>query len=223
LQLAGVANMGEFGFTGVQIGGINFTGGEMRGVQLGLVNTTVYSRGFQGGLINMAGEAHGIQLAPLNIHHLNHGTPIGLINIAEENGGEDWLFFGTNLSAMNTGLRTTVNRWYSLLSFGYKDIQGDVEESYFLSWHYGYAIPLGKKWGLNLDLGFSHIIPDKVDDPDKNDRLHYAIQARALVELRLNHTIAFFAGGGISSIYSEYSSDATQTTEPLGVVGISLF
>jgi len=223
LQLAGVANMSELGFSGVQIGGINFSGGEMRGVQLGLVNATVYSRGFQGGLINLAGEAHGIQLAPLNIHHVNHGTPIGLINIAEENGGEDWITFGSNLAAISTGMRTTVNRWYSLLSAGYGDLQGDVEESYFLSWNYGYAIPLAKKWALNVDLGFSHIIPEKVDDPAKNDRLHYAIQARVLAEFRLNRTLAFFAGGGVSSIYSEYSSDATQTTEPLGVVGISLF
>jgi len=48
-------------------------------------------------------------------------------------------------------------------------------------------------------------------------------QARALAEIRFSRKVAVLGGVGISSIYSEYSSNATQKTEPLGVLGISLF
>jgi hypothetical protein len=106
---------------------------------------------------------------------------------------------------------------------GYGDLQGDIENTAFLTWNYGYAFPLGRNWAIDVDLGFAHIMPEKGDDPQKNDALHFALQARALVELRLSRKVALFAGGGVSSVYSEYSSSATQKTEPLVVAGISLF
>ena len=70
--------------------------------------------------------------------------------------------------------------------------------------------------GVTVILGAS-------DDPNLNDRLHFAVQARALAEIRFSPRVAVFGGGGVSSVYSEYSSNATQKSEPLGVVGISLF
>ena len=116
-----------------------------------------------------------------------------------------------------------VNRFYSMFTVGYGDLQGDVEDTASLSWHYGYAFPLSEKWGLDVGLGFVHIMPKASDDPNQNDKLHFAVQARALAEIRFSRKVAVFAGGGISSIYSEYSSNANQKTEPLGVLGISLF
>ncbi len=223
LQLAGVANMNEGSFQGVQIGGINLTGKRLVGAQLGVVNMAVKAKGFMGGLINIAGETRGLQIAPLNIMRRNHGVPIGLINIDEDEGGEDWITFGSNLAAFNTGMRTTVNRFYSMFTVGYGDLQGDVEDTAFLSWHYGYTMPLGRKWSLDVDLGFVHIMPKASDDPNQNDNQHFAVQARVLAEIRIYRKVAVYGGGGISSIYSEYSSNATQKTEPLGVVGISLF
>ena len=223
LQVAGVTNMNEGSFRGVQLGAINLTADRLVGAQLGVVNMAVRAKGFMGGLINIAGETRGLQIAPLNIIRRNYGVPIGLINIDEDNGGEDWITFGSNLAAVNTGMRTTVNRFYSMFTVGYGDLQGDVENTAFLSWHYGYAIPLGRKWSLDVDLGFVHIMPKNSDDPNQNDRLHFAVQARALAEIRFSRKVAVLGGVGISSIYSEYSSNATQKTEPLGVLGISLF
>jgi hypothetical protein len=223
LQISALANQTENDFTGVQLGGLNVTGGIMNGAQVGLFNMAVETHGFQGALVNLAGEAHGLQIAPLNIMRRNYGVPVGLVNIDEENGNVDWIIFGSNLAAINSGVRTTVNRFYSMLTVGYGDLQGDVDNSLFLTWNYGYAIPLSDAWSIGLDLGFVHITPESSDDPDLNDELHFALQARALAEVRLGRKLAIFAGGGVSSVYSEYSSDASQETEPLFVAGVSLF
>lgn len=223
LQLAGLANANEGDFGGAQIGGFNFTSARMSGIQLGLANAAVNLNGAQVGLINIVGEAHGVQLGILNLSRNSQGVPIGLINVDTDAGGTDWLIFGSNLASIGTGVRTTVNRWYSILWAGYGDQQGDVTETAFLGWNYGYSFNLGKHWSLGVDLGYAHIMPEKQDDPQLNDALHYALQARALVEVRLGRKVALFAGGGISTVYSEYSTNAQKETEPNVVLGISLF
>ena len=102
------------------------------------------------------------------------------------------------------------------------DPKGDVTDALILTWNYGRAFRLGVATRIGLDLGFAHYIPAKDSDPAKNDRLHYAIEARGLVERRLGATM-IFAGGGIARIFSEYSSDATGENEPLVFGGVSLF
>ena len=180
-------------------------------------------KGAQVGLINIVGEAHGVQLGVLNLSRHHHGVPIGLINVDTDFGGTDWVIFGSNLATVGTGVRTTVNRWYSVLWAGYGDQQGDITETGFLGWNYGYSFDLGKHWSLGVDLGFVNIMPESKDDPELNDSLHYALQARALVEVRLGRKMSVFAGGGVSSVYSEYSTNAQKETEPNVVLGISLF
>jgi len=223
LQLASVANINEGDFNGAQIGGVNLTSGWITGFQLGLANTAFRVHGVQAGIVNMTKEARGVQIGALNLAAQNEGMPLGLVNIDEASGDVDWIVAGSNLAMVSTGVRTTVNRWYSVLSVGYGDQQGDVEESAFLAWNYGRVFPLGRTWNLDIDLGFVHIIPEHQDDPELNDRLHFAVQARALAEVQLGKTVAVFAGGGVSSIYSEYSSSAKQETEPHVVLGVSLF
>ncbi len=179
--------------------------------------------GLQIGAINMAGDFEGLQIGALNIARNNDGVPIGLFNYSEETGSVDWITYASNLSLVNTGVRTTVNRYYSMLTVGGYDVEADVEDTAFLTWNFGYQAPLGQKWGLGWDLGYVHIMPKASDDPAINDRLHFAIQARLLAELRFSPQIAAFAAGGVSSIFSEYSSSATSEVKPLIAIGISLF
>ena len=135
----------------------------------------------------------------------------------------DWITYASNLSLVNTGVRTTVNRYYSMLTVGGHDVEADVSDTAFLTWNFGYQIPLGEKWGLGWDLGYSHIMPKNSDDPAVNDNLHFAIQARILGEIRFSPKFAMFAAGGVSSIFSEYSSSATSELKPLIAWGVSLF
>lgn len=223
LQLSAVANSHEGAFRGLQLGGINLTTGEHRGIQLGLANVSTNVVGAQAGAINIVGGARGLQIGALNMSRENRGVPVGFLNLDQEAGGVDWTIAGSNLAAIQTSVRTTVNRWYSMLSLGYHDLQGDVEKSWFLGWNYGYSFALAPSWELGVDLGFQHIIPEKRDDPGLNDALHFAIQGRVLAQKRFSPTLAAFVGGGFSLIYSEYSSNAQQETEPHLVAGISLF
>jgi hypothetical protein len=152
----------------------------------------------------------------------NEGYAFGMVNYAG-NGGVDWVSFATNLAAFNTGVRTSQHGFYSMLSAGVGDVQDERVDSGFITWNYGYGFGLSSRWTLDADLGFVHIMPHKSDDPSKNTRLHYAGQARVLGEYRWSRKGAIFFGGGLSVIASEYSSDASTETEPLAVLGISLF
>jgi len=116
-----------------------------------------------------------------------------------------------------------VNKWSSIVSLGYKDQTSDAPNSGFLGWHFGRQFPLGEKLALTLDAGFQHIIPKDYDDPDINDNQHFAIQMRLFADYRLGKTVALVAGGGFSTIFSEYTTHARSQTEGHVFGGISLF
>ena len=63
-------------------------------------------------------------------------------------------------------------------------------------------------------------MPRPSDDPAVNDRLHFAAQARLLVDRSVAERWRVFAGGGVNTIWSEYSKEATPDTGPLAVLGI---
>jgi hypothetical protein len=56
-----------------------------------------------------------------------------------------------------------------------------------------------------------------------NDNLHYAIQGRVLAEIKVAGRTKIFGGGGVSVVFSEYSSDASSDTEPLVLLGVSVY
>jgi hypothetical protein len=224
LQLSGVANAAAKGFRGAQLAaGFNYTSGKLAGLQIGLANAADETDGLQVGAINFAGAHSGLQVGVLNIVRENKGTPVGMFNYSRDTGKVDWITYFSNLSLVNTGVRTTVNHFYSMLTVGGYDVEENIENTAFLSWHYGYEYPVARTWSLGLDLGFVHIMPKTSDDPDVNDRLRYAVQIRAIAEVCLSPKVAFFAGGGVSDIFSEYSSKAKGEVKPLVVAGISAF
>ena len=222
LQLASFANSAGGSFGGVQIAsGFNFTADTSTGLQLAGANVAGDMEGVQIGLANFARTATGLQLGVYNSSTEQKGVPVGMVNIAK-NGSVDWIAYGSNLAAFNTGVRTSIRRFYSMLTAGLPDVQGDVSKALILTWNYGYALPAGPKSSIGLDLGFAHYIPEKVDDPNENDRLHFALQGRALYERTLGPKVRGFAGAGVAQIYSEYSSDATSETEPLFFGGVAI-
>lgn len=223
IQWSGVANTVGGAFEGLQAsGGYNYAGEKLSGVQLALVNFAMDMHGAQGGLANFARDAHGVQVGAINWARNQHGVPVGLVNMAT--GGEvAWVTYASNLSPINTGVRTEVRGWYSMLTLGGGDSKGDVDNTLVLTWNYGRAFSLASKTRFGLDLGFAHYMPETVDDATENDRLHFAIQARGLLEQRLGPKVMAFAGGGIARIFSEYSDNAVGETEPLFFGGVSLF
>lgn len=223
IQIASVANVSEGPMRGLQLAGaMNYAQDAAQGLQLGLGNVATKSEGAQAGLFNFAGDARGLQLGAANVSGTHSGVPIGLVNLSKSDGTIELVAFGSTLSAANAGVRTTVNRFQSGFSAGGIDLEGDVSTAAFLSWSYGYRFGLGGRWELGADLGFTHIMPEKSDDPADNDRLHFALLARVLPELRVSPRVGLFAGPGVTTIFNQYSSHARSETKLLVTAGLAL-
>ena len=109
-------------------------------------------------------------------------------------------------ATISAGARTAYRGFYSMLTVGVGDVQEDQLDTVFLGWHYGHAFTLSRTWNLDADLGYEHILPQPSDEPEVNDRLHFAVQARVLAEVRLSPLIRLFGGTGLNATFSEYSS-----------------
>ena len=221
LQAASVANVSAGSLTGIQLGSFNFAGRGATGAQFGLCNSATALHGVQAGILNLAGAARGTQIGIVNIAQRLDGLPLGLVNVVHDGGESDWLLLGSSLAAVSIGARTTVRGIYSMVSAGVGDLHDDESNTAFFDWHYGYAADLGSRWRVGGDLGFVHIIPQPNDDPEVNDRLHFAVQPRILAETDLGKRLHVLAGVGASVIWNEYSSNAAPETDPLVVLGIS--
>ena len=223
LQASSVANVSEGAVHGLQLAaGINLAMQSMHGLQIGLGNLAGSVDGSQVGFYNVASNASGLQLGVINYAGTNEGIPFGVINLSPNSGRFEAVAYASTFSAVNLGVRTTVNRWQSTFAAGGIDLEGDVSTAAFLTWAYGYRIPLGAKVGLAIDAGFTHVMPEKSDDPTENDRLHYAISFRALPEVRLSDGVSLFGGPGVTEIYNAYEEGSGNRTEFLGTLGLAV-
>jgi hypothetical protein len=223
LQIAGVSNVSGGAMRGVQVAGmLNLAQADMHGLQIALGNGAIETHGAQIGLFNTAEEASGLQFGVWNAARAHHGVPVGMVNTSTTNGRLEILGFTSTLSAINIGVRTTVNRMSSMLTVGGFDVEGDVSTAAFVTWNYGVRFPLGTQWTLLTDLGFSHIMPQKSDDAADNDRLHWALLARALAETRLGENVSVFAGPGLMRVFDSYSHDAGGETKFLATAGVAV-
>jgi len=223
LQLASAANVNAGPFAGLQLSAfLNAANSTIGGGQIALLNFADRMNGFQVGAVNLGREFHGLQVGVLNFNREFSGTPIGLINMANDDRRE-WHFTATNLSLLNIGFRTVLNGWSSVVNFGRGDMQGDVENAWFVGWHYGHLLLTRPSWELTLDVGYEHIIPEKSDNPDDNDRLHYALQARLLGDWKIKDHLGIIGAVGLSTVFDEYSTNAASKTDALITGGIVLY
>ena len=226
VQLSGLTNGSLGTLRGAQLAGFSNAATEVRGVQIATVNLTGNLHGVQMGAINYVGqEVHGVTLGGLNwTEGEHHGVPIGLVNLAK-NGRVEAIAWSSNLSAVNVGVRTEVNRFYSMLSGGTVDVLDEIDGTVFVTWNFGYEFIRAGNFTLGADVGFVHIGPGRTDDPEKNPRPHPGGQLRGLVDYRFHKNFSVFAGGGVTGIGTSYDDedDADGTSEPLVFAGVSLF
>lgn len=222
-QVASVANVNAGPFAGVQVSAfLNAANSTASGGQLAILNFAEDMSGVQVGFFNMGRRFHGLKIGVVNTGYEITGTTIGLVN-RDLDSRKEWMFYASNISLGNIGYRTVLNHWSSVVSMGYGDAQGDIDQTLFFAWNFGRNIPLNDKWEMTLDLGFQHIIPKKSNEPDENDRLQYALQARALGEYRLNDGLGLFGAVGSSTRYAEYASDAPSETDFHFSAGVVLY
>lgn len=220
-QLSSLSNVSNGRFVGAQTSAFfNFGNQELKGLQIAALNWTRRLEGVQIGVMNIAGDVRGLQVGALNIAEQNDGVPVGLVNFAG-NGTQDWMTWGGSYLGIQTGLRTTVHRWYSIFSLGGIYLDDTDLRTLSLGWHYGYEFELTPRLSLSIDAGYIHLMPES--DPEKNDRLRPAVRGRGFVEYRVSGLLAVHAGAGGNYEWSEYASGASTQFDPLFFGGISLF
>lgn len=222
LQVSSVANISEGPARGLQIAGVNLAQETMRGLQIGLGNMAGSIDGTQIGLYNVSSNSSGLQLGVINYAGTHEGIPFGVLNLSPKSGTIDAVAYGSTLSAVNAGVRTTVNGWQSTFAVGGGDLEGDIETAGFLTWAYGYRVGSSNTFSVGMDFGWSHVMPEKSNDPLENDRLHPALSFRLLPELRLSDGVSLFAGPGATLILDEYSMHAGSRTEVLATAGLAV-
>lgn len=224
-QLSSFANLTAGDMGGFQIAAaVNYVNDSLRGAQIGGLNLAVEFHGAQIGAINMTGEGRGAMIGAVNYSGELDGVPVGMINWDKTDGDADWSIYATNLMLANTGIRTVVRRWVSTLAAGMGDVEEERDDTAFLSWHYGYLIPLGQggRWRVTPELGYVHVMPQSSEE-GKINNLHFMLQALAEVEVRVASVVNVFAGGGVSVRFTDYSTGASTKTDPLVLAGVALW
>ena len=84
LQLAGVLNRVEGGFTGLQASAVNAVDGDLEGLQIGLYNRASVLDGMQIGFANIVDSGSGLQLGIVNSARELDGLQIGLVNVIRD-------------------------------------------------------------------------------------------------------------------------------------------
>ena len=220
-QAASVANVTNDHFVGAQTAVFyNFANHDVRGAQVAILNWARDLHGGQLGLLNLADTARGVQLGVVNVARDQEGVPLGMVNVAR-NSTANWMTWASNYLGVETGVRTRIRNWYSLLTVG--GIYTPESELTVLSfgWDYGYRFQISRPWSVSVDAGFVHLIPEKDDALD--DRLRPAVQARAFVERALNDVFSVHAGVGGTLEWEAYESGADTELDPLFFAGVSVF
>jgi hypothetical protein len=224
LQLSSFANLTAGDMRGFQIGALNYVNDFMRGMQIGAVNLAVEFNGAQIGALNFAHTGRGAMIGLLNYVTDFDGVPVGAVNWDKTRGNADWSSFASNITLVSTGLRTTVNRWVATAAFGIGDIEEERYDTLFLSWYYGYMYPIGAgdKWWITPELGYVHVMPQTPEE-GKSMNFQFMLQGLVKAEVEASDIVRVFLGGGVSVRFSEYSMDASSTTDPLIIGGVALW
>lgn len=221
LVLSAFGNIVGRDFRGLALAsGYNYVGGRSMGVQLGGVNFAEQAYGWQFGIANFARDSQGLQLGFYNHAEHQGGLPIGMINVAA-NGVIEGVVYSSNLAPVHAGVRTEVHHISSMVTLGGFDQVGEVEESAILTWNLGFGVHVTRGIELIADLGLAHYMPKHTSDPDDNDKLHPATQARVLARVHLGSRVRVIAGGGASRIYEAYEDNPASENHSLWLAGLA--
>ncbi|MGD8534225.1 MAG: hypothetical protein PVF66_00145 [Candidatus Aminicenantes bacterium] len=223
IQAAGLFNVSGESFRGLQAAGIfNVVGERLNGLQAGCLNAAATSAGVQIGLANAAGDLEGVQIGLVNYSKHTEGVPVGLVNISKYDGRMRWISWASNLTGVNSGVKFSVNRIYSIVALGSINFTNDIEECLAYSGFYGLSFPLDS-FSLNTDIGYTYIdnatlFRSQMGTPDQQ-----VVMLRASLNKRLSNTLSLFAGGGLSHIKERGAPAGSSEFKPVFFAGLELF
>ena len=223
LQTAGIFNVAGDSCYGLQAAGVfNVTGDVLRGLQTAPFNVAAHSEGLQIGVLNVAGTSSGVQIGVVNYtQEENTGVPFGLVNLAE-NGRIRGTLWGGNSVAATTGVKFAVNRFYSIISLGYGNLEDTIGGSLTYGFHYGTMFPVGNL-SLGVDLGYrvrdnKRLFRHTEFDPDQ-----FMFEGRVLLNIPLTDGFSFVLGAGGSYIFNTDESIRSGKLKPQVIAGIEFF
>jgi hypothetical protein len=221
MQVAGAGNTVGGSLHGIQIAStFNFVGQKLAGGQLGLVNIAGDVRGFQLGIANAANVSEGVQIGVVNIAEEQRGTPVGVLLLAR-NGRIRGVYYSSNYTMFNLGVKTAVNHFYSMIVLGGPQLEKN--DHWTIAVHYGYEKPVGPKLSIGADAGYVHVMTNLFAEHPVEDENHFALQARFLADFVINDTVSLFGGVGLNFIFDHYSYDSYRYVKGLSFIGVSLF
>ena len=223
IQAAGLFNVTGETFRGLQAAGVfNVAGERLYGLQVGSMNAAATSTGVQIGLANAAGDLEGVQIGLVNYSKNTNGVPVGLVNISKNDGRMRWISWASNLTGVNSGVKFSIKRIYSIVALGSINFTDDISECLAYSCFYGLSFPLDS-FSLNTDIGYMYIdnatlFRSQMGTPDQQ-----AIMLRASLNKRLSNTLSLFAGGGLSHIMERDAPAGSSEFQPVFFAGLELF
>lgn len=206
LQLGVGANVAKGHFRGAQIGvGANVVTGDMRGIQL------------DSGL-NLGGNVHGVQLGLINIARGRvRGAQVGLINYADDAdasialigisrkhgvGGDFWT---DDVSMLNAGLRLRTRYTYTMVSAGVHPLAERHGGHWNVGAFFGVHFDLTPRVYLDVDVGHRWIFRG-FDGIDRGTRSVFTAP-RVLVGVRLGKYASLFGGPSFNVFLQERTRD----------------
>ena len=223
VQLGGIFNVAGGWCKGVQVGGIfNVAGENLSGLQVGITNAAGASTGFQVGLFNAAGNMDGVQIGIVNYSRNTTGLPVGLVNISKNDGRISWISWTGNLMAVNSGIKFSIKKTYSIVALGGINIYGDLNECLSYSGFYGFSFPVNV-FTINTDIGYMYMDNATIFRSQRGNTDQHVFMLRASLNSRLSDKLALFAGGGLSSIRDRGAPAGTSDFHPIFFAGVELF
>lgn len=188
LQVAGVTSIARGYMHGFQTSStVNVATGDVRGLQLSLVNIGGDVSGAQIGLVNVAKVVHGTQIGLVNVADDVHGVPFGLFSYIKNQGLGAEVWTGTT-EPINVALRyDTHHTFYTFLALGMFSLQDVTKSDAY------YGIGLGAHLAKSGNYGFDFDVAALYPSLDfKNGEL--LVRQRASFVYDINPTLSAFAG-----------------------------
>lgn len=226
IQGAEIFNIVGEDFNGLQSAGIfNVVGGSMTGLQTSLLNVAPKLKGMQAGLVNVAETVRGVQLGLVNYaKRYRSGVPVGVVNIAKEGGDIRFTAWGSNVMAVQVGVKFMVNRVYSIVTVGGSNLYDDKSESISYGFHYGIHFPVDQVF-FDMDLGYMTVDNKDFFRSHRGDLDQHMLMLRGMVGVNVARGFSLFAGGGLRYGWDHgrgVQFDSGET-KPMFFAGIELF
>lgn len=208
LQLSALNNTAAEELKGLQFSALSNVAKKVSGAQIGTFNYSM-------------GEVKGVQLGIINYSKDTSTVKIGLINLSPKTRIQ-LLAFGGNTTKANLAVRFQNKITYTMLGGGAQYLGLNEKLSITSFYRAGLHFPVFKQLEISGDLGYAHIENLKNKSGNSIPYRMYSLQARINLEYHPIKSFGVFASGGYA-FTRHYNQNKTFEQKPIIELGIVLF